>query len=70
MATCIKCGTEFQMGQTGITTAQGDQCDDCAGVVRGLGGFAFEEERTSTGAYCTCLNHAGDDKKCPVHGAS
>lgn len=65
-ATCTNCGTEFQMGKNGITTANGDQCDECAGVVRGRDGTAIE----SAEEHCYCFEKMGDNPECPLHGSA
>ncbi len=66
---CTECERECTLGINAITTSQGDKCDKCANIVRGLGGFAFDEQRTASGLYCICLERDGDDRKCPIHGA-
>ncbi len=58
--TCPKCHEKYTLGVNGISTG----CDTCEGVTRDAGGFAWQDSY----GQCTCLEHAGDDKHCPVHG--
>ena len=57
---CPKCHETYVMGVTGISTG----CDKCEGVTRDAAGFAWQDSY----GQCTCLDYAGDDKRCVVHG--
>lgn len=66
---CSKCGCDCTLGINAVVTLEGNQCDNCAGIVRGLGGYAFEGDALSLGDHCTCYEIVGDNNRCPLHGA-
>lgn len=42
---CDTCGRECTLGIDAVYTLDGRRkCDDCAGIVRGLGGFAHDKD--------------------------
>jgi len=67
---CEDCKRECTLGIDGVVTMNGNKCDQCAGIVRGLGGFAFEENSSTPREQCCCLEFVGDNKDCPIHGSA
>ena len=68
--TCIVCGKEFTLGIDAVVTEEGIKCDKDAGIVRGLSGSALDAKAPSQGEYCTCMEQAGDNPRCPIHCAA
>jgi hypothetical protein len=64
---CKDCGKKATLGIDGVVTVDGNKCDNCAGIQRGLGGFAYEASAKSQGDHCTCFEKRGDNPRCPIH---